>query len=197
MSQYDAGPGDWSDRDWESPDYEQEPQAKPRRLALPSWALLAIVVAAVILLCVGLVFIVRAIRNGGDEGVAEAPTPTVAATTRALPTSTMTLPAPTATSLPPTATIALPTEVPPTEEPLDTGGIVAGGRVEVYNSNPDGLNIRAEASTQSESLQRVTDTTRMQVLDGPVQGEGYVWWKVKTKKGTEGWAVGQYLKPYP
>jgi uncharacterized protein YgiM (DUF1202 family) len=57
------------------------------------------------------------------------------------------------------------------------------------------LNIRAEATTQSRILQVVTDTTILTVLDGPVEGEGYVWWKVRSKKGTEGWVVGQYLEP--
>lgn len=194
MSQYDAGPGDWSDRDWESPDYEPEPQAKPQRLALPSWALLAIVVAAVILLCVGLYFIIRAIRGGG--GAAELPTPTVAPTSRPLPTSTMTLPAPTETITQPSPTVALPTVVPTEEpEPPDTGGIEIGGTVVVVGTNPDGLNIRAEASTTSNIQQRVTDTTRLTVLDGPQEGEGYVWWKVRSKKGIEGWVVGQYLQP--
>ena len=33
------------------------------------------------------------------------------------------------------------------------------------------------------------------VLGGPQEGEGYVWWQVKSKKQIEGWAVGDYLKP--
>jgi len=194
MSQYDAGPGDYSDREWEAPDWEQEPQATRQRLTLPPWALLAIVVAAVILLCVGLWFIVRAIREGSAT---EAPISTATATRPVLPTATMTLRAPTATIALPTATTALPT-LAPTEAPLppDTGGIEPGVRVVVRGVNPDGLNIRAQASTQSKILKNVKDKTTLEVLEGPVQAEGYVWWRVKPVRDPkiEGWAVGQYLE---
>ena len=189
MSQYDAGPGDYSDREWEAPDWEQEPQATRQRLALPPWALLAIVVAAVILLCVGLYFIVRAIREGSAT---EAPTPTATATRRALPTATLTLPAPTATIALPTATIELPT-LEPVEPPPDTGGFEAGVKVVVRGVNPDGLNIRAEPSTKSKVLKTVTDTTVLTIIGGPETAEQFVWWKVE-RKGVEGWAVGKYLK---
>lgn len=194
MSQYDAGPGDYSDREWEAPDWEQEPQATRQRLTLPPWALLAIVVAAVILLCVGLFFIVRAIREGS---AAEAPTPTATATRIVLPTATMTPQPPTATVALPTETIALPTQEP-TVAPLppDTGGIEPGVKVVVKGTSPDGLNIRAQASTKSKILKNVKDKTTLEVLEGPEQAEGYVWWKVKPVRDPKivGWAVSQYLE---
>ena len=193
MSQYDAGPGDYSDREWDAPDWEQEPQATRQRLALPPWALLAIVVAAVILLCVGLFLIVRAIREGSAT---EAPIPTATATRRALPTATLTLPVPTATIALPTATLELPTLEPTELPPADTGGIALGVNVVVVGTNPDGLNIRAEPSTSAKLLKNVRDKTTLEVLDGPVQAESYVWWKVRPvrDKTVEGWAVGQYLE---
>ena len=142
----------------------------------------------------GLFLIVRAIREGGAE---EAAAPAATATPRALPTATLTLPAPTATIALPTATIELPT-LEPTEVPLppDTGGIETGARVAVQGTNPDGLNIRADASTESKILKNVKDKTTLEVLDGPVQADGYVWWKVRPirDKKIEGWAVGQYLE---
>jgi LPS O-antigen subunit length determinant protein (WzzB/FepE family) len=54
MTQYDAGPGDWSDREWEEPDRKRKPHTTRRRLVLPPWALLAILVGVVIVLCVAL-----------------------------------------------------------------------------------------------------------------------------------------------
>jgi hypothetical protein len=156
--------------------------------------LLAIVVAAVILLCVGLVFIVRAIREGG---AAEEPTPTATATRPVLPTATRTLSPPTVTVALPTATIALPTSEP-TEEPLppDTSGIEPGVQVVVQGSNPDGLNIRAEPSTSAKVLKTVNDKTTLDVLEGPEQADSYLWWKVRPvrDKKTVGWVVGQYLQ---
>ena len=194
MSQYDAGPGDYSDREWEAPDWEQEPQATRQRLTLPPWALLAIVVAAVILLCVGLVFIVRAIREGG---AAEEPTPTATATRPILPTATMTLLPPTATSPLPTATVALPT-LAPTNEPLppDTGGIEPGIRVVVQGAD-GGLNIRSEPSTSAKVVKTVNNKTPLEVLDGPEQADSYVWWQVRPVRDRQsvGWAVSNYLQP--
>ena len=49
MTQYDAGPGDWSDREWEAPDKKQRPHATKPRLVLPPWALLASLIGIVIL----------------------------------------------------------------------------------------------------------------------------------------------------
>jgi uncharacterized protein YgiM (DUF1202 family) len=111
-----------------------------------------------------------------------------------MPTLTMTLPLPTPAGLPPTPTVSLPTEVP-TEEPWppDTGGIEVGRQARVTGAGK--LNIREEANMHSKVLQVVTDTTKLTVLDGPVEGEGYAWWKVRSKKGTEGWVVGSYLEP--
>jgi hypothetical protein len=63
MTQYDAGPGDRSDRPWEDPERKPRPQARRRRVTLPPWALLAIFIAIVILLCIGLVLIINAIRG--------------------------------------------------------------------------------------------------------------------------------------
>ena len=112
-----------------------------------------------------------------------------------MPTATLTLPAPTATIALPTATIELPT-LEPVEPPPDTSGIGTGVNVVVRGVNPDGLNIRAEASTDSKVLKNVKDKTTLEVLDGPVQAEGYVWWRVRPvrDKEIEGWAVGQYLE---
>lgn len=192
MSQYDAGPGDYSDREWEAPDWEQEPQATRQRFTLPPWALLAVVVAAVILLCIGLTFIVRAIRDGSAT---EEPTPEVTATRLALPTATLTLPAPTVTVGLPTPTVALPTLEPTEAPPSDTGGIEPGINVVVRGVNPDGLNIRRRPTTSSRVLQVVNDDTVLEVIDGPETGEDYVWFKVRTRRGTEGWTVSQYLEP--
>jgi hypothetical protein len=69
--------------------------------------LLAILVGVVIILCVSLVLVVRAIRGGGDK---ETPTPAATVTAETQPTAA---PTPTAElGEPPTPTIVLPIESP-------------------------------------------------------------------------------------
>ena len=185
MTQYDAGPGDWSAREWEAPDYESEPHATRRRLVLPPWALMAIVVAAVILLCVGLFLLVRAIREGG---AAEEPTPTP--TVRVLPTATIALVPPTATLLPPTPTVVLPTEEATEPPPAEVG---PGATVVVTGTGNQGLNLRREPTTDAGRRGVAREGTSLVVVDGPQEADGYTWWLVRTDDGVEGWAVADYL----
>ena len=65
MPQYDAGPGDWSDRDWEAPDHKSATQAK-RRLTLPPWVLVTAAAVIAILSCIGLVLVVNHARQKGE-----------------------------------------------------------------------------------------------------------------------------------
>ena len=119
MTQYDAGPGDWSDRPWEDPDKKPRPQAR-RRVTLPPWALLAILVGVIILLCVGLVMIVQAIRRGGEE---ETPVPTFTSTAMLAATDTA-VPAGSTATITPTATMDLPISTP---ESTPSGEIIEPG----------------------------------------------------------------------
>jgi hypothetical protein len=193
MTQNDAGPGDWSDREWESPEKKPKPQAK-RRLVLPTWALVAALVALVIILCVGLILIVRAIRGGG--GTQDVPTALPADVTAGVePSATFPLVgAPTAV-LTPTATAELPgaaTEAPAAQPT----GIVIGSKVVVQGTRI-GLNVRAEPSTGAKRVGGAKDGDVLVVIDGPQQAGGLTWWKVRTLDGKEGWAAGQYLVIQP
>jgi hypothetical protein len=193
MTQYDAGPGDWSDRPWEDPDHKQKPQARRRRVALPPWALLVIFVAIIILLCVSLVLIVRAIRGRDDEGTATpVPTLTVAATAVQTPGVPAT-PAPlTPTAVvSPTSTAALPIEGPeasPTPSAIGPGTIVL-----VEGTSGAGLNLREQPSTYSAVMGNVPDGTELTVLEGPQDADGYVWWNLQAPDGTEGWGAANWL----
>jgi Bacterial SH3 domain len=189
MTQYDAGPGDWSDREWEAPDWESQPHAKRRRVVLPPWALLAILAAMVILLCVGLVLIVRAIRGGGEKAT---PTPAPTATLELMPTEALPLTAPTAVLTQALPTMELPTEVA-TEAP-PTSEVAPGAAVVVTGTGGAGLNLRAQPNRGSKLVVNVPDGTVLTVVDGPQEGSGFRWWKVQTKDGKVGWAVQAYLK---
>jgi hypothetical protein len=193
MTQYDAGPGDWSDREWESPEKKPKPQAK-RRLVLPTWALLAALVALVIILCVGLILVVRAIRGGGAQ---EVPTALPAGATAAVePSATFPLVGAPTAILTPTATAELPGLA--TEAPTQPTGIVIGSKVVVQGTRI-GLNVRAEPSTGAKRVGGAKDGDVLVVLDGPQEAGGLTWWKVRTLDGKEGWAAGKYLvlKPNP
>jgi hypothetical protein len=188
MTQYDAGPGDWSDRPWEDPQKkESPPQARRPRLKLPPWALLALLVGIIILLCVGLVLIVQALRGGEEEATATQP-PT--RTAEVMPTNTLTLftEAPVVT---PTDTVVLPVETSPAgETPTE---IETGAQVIVQGTAGVGLNLRAEPSTQGRVVANAREGTELTVLEGPQEADGYVWWNVRTPDGREGWGAARWL----
>jgi hypothetical protein len=187
MTQYDAGPGEWSDRPWEDPDRKPKPQAKRRRVTLPPWALLAILVGVLILLCVGLVMMVKSIRNGGDK---QTPTPASTATAKAVATATWT---PTAViTQTPTATVVLP--ISGTPEPTTFTEIAPGATVVVQGTLGAGLNLREQPSTYSKVVTNVKDGVALTVVEGPRDADGYVWWKLRTADDKEGWAAANWLE---
>ncbi|MFN2166776.1 MAG: SH3 domain-containing protein [Anaerolineae bacterium] len=186
MPQYDAGPGDWSDRPWEDPEKKPEPHARrSRRFSLPPWALLVIIVGIVIVLCVSLVLIVRAIRGGGDA----IPTPEATFTAVIIPTATQAAaPEPVES---PTPTVDIPPQgtVPPTA----VVGIGPGATVVVQGTGGTGLNIRQQPTTYGKVVASAKEGQELEVLEGPHEADGHVWWKVKTADGDEGWGAGDWL----
>jgi len=189
MKQYDAGPGDWSDRPWEDPEKKPQPHARRRKVSLPPWALLAIFAAVIILLCVGLVLIIRAIRGGGEDATA---TPLPVATATARQTAVIPLPTtPTAALTPPTATVVLP--IGGTAEATPMTEIGPGATVVVKGTGGAGLNLRQQPSTTARVTGSFKEGTELTVLDGPQEADGYVWWQLRAKDGTEGWAAANWL----
>lgn len=187
MTQYDAGPGDRSDRPWESPEKKPQPHARRRRVALPPWALLAILVAVVILLCVGLVLIVRAIRGGADQ---EPPTPPPTVTVAIAPSATLSLITPTA-GVTPTNTVVLPVGTP--AETPGFSEIAPGAMVVVQNTQGAGLNLREQPTTYAKVVGNAREGTVLIVLEGPRESDDYTWWKLRTPDGKEGWGAANWL----
>lgn len=186
MIQYDAGPGDRSDRSWEDPERKPRPQAKRRRVTLPLWALLSIVVVIVILLCLILVWIVGAIR--GDDS--ETTTPSLTSSVEVAPSATVSLLTSTPT-ITPTNTVVLSVSTPPmTAPPTEIG---PGALAVISGTGGIGLRLRALASTVSDVLTTGEDGTVVTVLEGPVEADGHRWWKVRTPEGVEGWAAANWL----
>ena len=186
MIQYDAGPGDRSDRSWENPERKPRAQARRRRVTLPPWALLAIFIGIVILLCIGLVLIINAIR-GDDEDLG---TPSPTDPSEVEPSATVSLNTPTA-EITPTATVVLTVGTPPATTPPTESR--PGALVVVTGTGGAGLRLRAEATTGSDMVTVVKEGTVLTVLDGPEEADNYQWWKVRTPEGEEGWGAANWL----
>ena len=186
MVQYDAGPGDRSDRSWEDPERKPRPQARRRRVTLPPWALLAIFVGIVILLCIGLVLIIKAISNGDED----LPTPSPTFTSELAPSATMSLLTPTS-AITPTSTVVLTVGTPPATTPPTE--IRPGVLVMVTGTQGAGLRLREQATTSAAVVTTVKEGTVLTVLDGPEQADDYQWWKVRTPSGEEGWGADNWL----
>lgn len=186
MPSYDAGPGDWSDRDWEAPDHKPADQAK-RRLTLPPWLLLTGAVVIAVLVCVALVLIVKALRAGPDA----TPTAEITAAPGVVPTSTAISVIGATDVVTPTPTVELPGLVTPS--PVVFTEIAPGAQVVVQGTLGQGLNLRASYSTSARLVGSAKDGNVLTVLEGPQEADGYTWWKVKTADGKEGWAAGKFL----
>jgi phage shock protein C len=149
--------------------------------------LLAILVGIVILLCVGLVLIVQAIRGGGDKGTA---TPKATTTARVPPTVTVSLLTPT-TAVTPTNTIELPTGG--LETPTPFSEIAPGATVVVQGTLGGGLNLRDQPTTYAKIVTNAKEGATLVVLEGPRDSDGYVWWRLRAPDGKEGWAAANWL----
>ncbi|MEA2597361.1 MAG: hypothetical protein QOF01_3830 [Thermomicrobiales bacterium] len=80
----------------------------------------------------------------------------------------------------------------PTQEP-EPGSFAEG---EVVLSSDDGVNMRAEPSTESEVLEVLSLNQELTVVDGqPQEGDGIVWWNVRNEEsGNVGWVSEDWLK---
>lgn len=99
-------------------------------------------------------------------------TPTMTATATATATFTPTW-TPTATATP-TATV---TPQPPIATVKGTGGVGV-----FFRRSPGG-----------PAVGGLLDGAKVEVLSGPIDYNGELWWQIRTSKGEEGWLLGSYL----
>jgi hypothetical protein len=66
-------------------------------------------------------------------------------------------------------------------------GLHINGGVQVVA--PAGVNLRAAPSTQAQVLASMKIYESLVIVGGPVEGEGLIWWQVKTGGGVVGWAA--------
>jgi hypothetical protein len=84
-------------------------------------------------------------------------------------------------------------ETPPPDGGETSGGaLYIGALAQVANTGGTGVNVRADATTSSEILDVYLDGTEVQITDGPIEAEDFIWWQV-TRDGVVGYIVEDYL----
>ncbi len=73
----------------------------------------------------------------------------------------------------------------PTPEPLFQVGMT----VTVQTTGGEILNLRVDHTRKAEVIMYLEDDMKLTLLEGPVEAEGYTWWRVRTEDGIEGWTV--------
>jgi hypothetical protein len=84
-----------------------------------------------------------------------------------------------------------PTWTPALKQPTRTPvpRLTVGGKARVHVIRDDTLNVRSGTGIQLAILEKLADGTVVTLLEGPVEAEGYTWWRVRTPRRTEGWVV--------
>ncbi len=67
--------------------------------------------------------------------------------------------------------------------------VVRGDEVVVTTQKGNVLTVRFEAGLDSVVARRLRAGTRLKVVDGPVDVDGYRWWQVVDQEGRRGWAA--------
>jgi hypothetical protein len=106
------------------------------------------------------------------------------------------IPAPTTTPPSPLASPTLsltPTQVVP--PPPISGTITIGAYVQITGTGGDGLRLRVDPGLDGTVRFMAIDSEVFQVLDGPLEIDGYIWWFLQAPYDVivQGWAVSNYL----
>lgn len=112
----------------------------------------------------------------------------------ALPTAQiLVIPAPSSTPVGNSPLFLTPTPI----TALNPGdGIVVGGYVQITGTDGAGLRLREGPGTSSKFLFLGMDSEVFQVMDGPQNADGYLWWRLVAPydENRSGWAAADYLK---
>jgi hypothetical protein len=62
--------------------------------------------------------------------------------------------------------------------------------VQIYTQDDEYLNLRDAPTTNSNVLALLESGRRGIIIDGPVDADGFLWWKIRVS-GRDGWVVEQ------
>lgn len=89
-------------------------------------------------------------------------------------------------TLPPPTSIATPVSPAP---PPTTGTLRVGGIAQIFTTEGDALNVRSGPATNFDVLTQFPSGTQVNVIEGPVESNGFTWWRVQAPDGQIGWVV--------
>lgn len=170
-------------------DSEEKQEPTPTGPSPLLW-LLAGILFTIIGLVIGLYYINSMLTSQAAEAEQTAGLPTIIRIT-APPT-----PIPTNTPIIPTPT-SIPTLTPsPTPDRLVAPEVITGGFfAQVANTDGIGVNFRSGTGRSNELIAVLEEGTVALVLEGPVEDDGFVWWRIELEDGTQGWLVEQFIIP--
>jgi hypothetical protein len=92
---------------------------------------------------------------------------------------------------PPTA--SSPLSATPTPGPTAAPGELVPGATAYVRAGIEGLNLRASPGTDQTIVLSLAPGTQVEVLEGPAESGGLVWWRVRSA-GVEGWCAAELLE---
>lgn len=81
----------------------------------------------------------------------------------------------------------LPTPISPTVS--SPAVLTVGGQATVRTTDGDVLNVRSGPGRAFARVGTVGDGTVVTILEGPIAGDGFMWWRIQLPAGTTGWVV--------
>ncbi len=81
----------------------------------------------------------------------------------------------------------------PAADTPTTGGLHIGGTAYVQKAGGKNLRLRSAPGLESTVLDGLPPGTKLTLLAGPHEKDGYPWWQIRTTDGREGWVAGTEL----
>jgi hypothetical protein len=81
--------------------------------------------------------------------------------------------------------------------PAAAGGLALGVTAYVQKAGGKNLRLHDTAGLEGHVSDSLHPGTQLTLLIGPVERDGYPWWRIRTADGREGWVAGTELVTHP